>query len=340
MSTARPVRRLSRRRFVQGAGLAGLGLLAGCRRLPGQAAQPPRMHRIGFLQLAASSRAPSGFDAFREGLHEFGYVDDLNIMLETRFADGDEARMRLLAAELVRTLVDVILAAVTAADVVKEATSTVPIVMVYPSDPIANGLVSSLARPGGNITGVTYFAGQLADKRLELLRDTVPSLTRVAILQQANAASVSYESARLESAARALGLQVQWLEVSEPEKLGVAFNAMRRERADALVVGGGNWFVPQRSKLVQLAVEYRLPATYWHPVFVHAGGLMAYAANIDAQFRRAAYYVNRILKGTTPADLPIEQPTTFDFIINLKTAQALGLTIPQHVLLQATDIIQ
>jgi putative ABC transport system substrate-binding protein len=267
-------------------------------------------------------------------------VEGQNILIEARFADGDSSLMPALAAELVHLPVDLIVAGVTAVEVVKDATSTIPIVMVYPTDPVAGGLIASLARPGGNITGLTYFAGQLADKRLELLRDTVPSLTRIAVLQEAHLTNLAHESARLDRAARALGIQVQWLEVSEPDELSGAFEAIRHGGSEALIVGGSTWFVAHRSRQVGLAQEYQVPATYFHLAFVQAGGLMSYAVNLDAQFRRAAYYVDRILKGARPADLPVEQPMRFEFVINARTAQALGLTIPQHVLLQATEVLQ
>jgi putative ABC transport system substrate-binding protein len=200
--------------------------------------------------------------------------------------------------------------------------------------------VASIARPGGNVTGLTYLVGQLSQKRLGLLKETLPSLTRVAVLQEGDRPGIARDFQDMESAAQLLRVELQRLDVYDPGEFDAAFEAATAARADCLLLGGGGFFVPHRARLVELAAQHRLPAMYFTPTFVHVGGLMAYASDIAGQYRRAAYYVDRILKGTKPADLPVEQPMVFDFAINLRTAQALGLTIPHHVLLQATEVIQ
>jgi putative tryptophan/tyrosine transport system substrate-binding protein len=337
--------RWSRRQLVQGAGAMGLALLAGCGRLPWQA--PPKIARIGILipYVADSRVSQELIQSFGAGLHEFGYVAGQNVILEYRFSHEQEERFPDLAAELVRLPVDVIVAekhpAIRAA---KQATSTIPVVMSAHADPVGAGVVASLARPGGNVTGLSSSAATLAGKRLELLQQVSPGISRVAFLRDNSSALAQRPSQRileeLEIAARVLGLGVLSLDVRAPADFAPAFEAALRERADALYVLGDPLTLNQRSRVADFIAENRLPAVFVEKSWVYAGGLMSYGPDYTALYRRAAYYVDRILKGARPADLPVEQPREFESVINLKTAQALGLTIPHHVLLQATEVIQ
>jgi putative ABC transport system substrate-binding protein len=329
---------MSRRQFV--VGTAGLGLLAGCGRLPGQASPTRRPYRIGWLQVAALPAHDPNLDVFRQGLLDLGYVEGQDYVIERRSADGDLSRLSAHAAELAQLPVDTILAAVTAAEQAHEVTSTIPIVMVYATDPVAHGLVASLARPGGNVTGLTYFAGQLQAKRLELLKETVAGLSRVAVLQEADYAPAMRDFVEIERAAGLLSLHLVRLDVRTLSEVETAFEAATREGAGAILLGGGGLWGPTLGGLVALAAQHRLPTMYYLATWVRNGGLMAYAADPTPSFRRAAYYVDRILKGTKPADLPVEQPMTFDFVVNLKTAQALGITFPNEIMLQVTEVIQ
>jgi putative ABC transport system substrate-binding protein len=329
---------VSRRQFVQGVSVAGLALLAGCGRLPWQAEQPPtRLPRVGLLN-GGTSTAPIGTEAFLQSLRELGYVEGQNVAVEPRFAEGQEDRFAELAAELVRLPVDVIVAwgspLVLAA---RQATDSIPIVMAGSRDPVGDGFVASLARPGGNVTGLSMLGHQLTSKRLELLTLVQPGMSRVAVLgQEADAR----EFREAELAAQQLEVQLLILEVDDPNDLPAAFDRATTERAEALLVVPAHVTVVYSATIVNLATARRLPAIFDRREFAAAGGLLAYGANNRDQGRRAAIYVDKILKGSNPADLPIEQPMTFDFVINLKTAQALGLTIPPHVLLQATEVIQ
>jgi putative ABC transport system substrate-binding protein len=332
--------RLSRRRFVVGASASSAALLAGCGRLPWQAEQPRTLHRIGWLQLGPfATSTPANREAFRQELRELGYVEGQNFVVEYRSADGQESRLPELAAELAQLPVDLILTVSLATEAAHIVTSTVPIVMLYPADPTAAGLVASLARPGGNVTGLTYFAGQLQQKRLELLRETVPGLSRVAVVQEGRLASVARDFQDLEVAAQGLGLRLLRLDVDGPGDLDAAFDAATREGAEGLLLGGISTLFPHRARLVALAAQHQLPAMYFLSIFVRDGGLMAYAVNLESQFRRAAHYVDRILKGARPADLPIEQPMRFEFVVNMKTARELGITFPHEVALQITEVI-
>jgi putative ABC transport system substrate-binding protein len=303
-----------------------------------EAQQPTKVPRIGVLWPVSDDPVLEGF---RQGLRDLGYVEDQNILIEYRYARGKDDLLPGLAAELVRLNVDLILTwTVVAARVAKQATTTIPIVNGSMSDPVAAGLVSSLARPGGNLTGLTSFSPVLSAKRLELIKEVVPGLSRVALL------STAHPSARLalretEVAAGSLGIRLQTLDVRGPDDFDDAFSAMTRERAGALVLLLDTLFLEHRNRLVDLAAKHRLPAIYWGRQFVEAGGLMSYASSLPQQFRRAAAYVDKILKGgKKPADLPIEAPTTFELVINMKTAKALGLTLPPSVLARATEVIQ
>ena len=334
--------RWSRRQFVQGAGAAGLGLLAGCGLPFGVPTPNTRVHRIASL----SANPPSGVTAalvlaFRQGMHDLGYVEGQNLVLELSYADRrDQFAER--AVELLRLQPAVILVA--AANVARSllaATGTmIPIVSAGVGtgapDLVASGLAASYARPGGTVTGLSTPA--LVGKQLQLLQDAVPSLSRVAVLYDPTILGFPREPE--EAAARSLGLQLQWVGANNPEDLELALAAATRDHADGLLLPSVNWINASETRIAELALQRGLASTWAGSDAVGRGGLMAYAPNPTALFQRAAYFVDRILQGTSPADLPIEEPMRFDFIINLKTAQALGLTIPPHVLLQATEVIQ
>jgi putative tryptophan/tyrosine transport system substrate-binding protein len=331
--------RWRRRQLVLGAGTVGLGLLAGCGRLPGPAQRPAP--RVGFLSPSSADSAQLYVAALQQGLAELGWVEHQNIAVDYRFADGHEDRVNDLAAELVGSHVSVIVTeGGPTTDAAKRLTSTIPIVFGVAADPVGTGLITSLPHPGGNVTGLTTLSPELAGKRLELLRELVPSLSRVAVLWNVASADKAREFAETATAAQTLGIQVYPLPVREPADLESAFELARREEYGALATLGDPLTVNQRARIVELAATNRLPAIYPLKLFVNAGGLMNYGPSISSMFRRAAYYVDRVLSGTSPADLPVEQPREFELVINLKTAQALSLTIPPHVLLQATEIVQ
>jgi putative tryptophan/tyrosine transport system substrate-binding protein len=308
-----------------------------------EAQQAAKVARIGYLtpNLAA---APHNHEAFRQGLRDLGYVEGRNLVIEYRDAEGKFERLPALAAELVALKVDVIVAPNTLGVLAaKQATRTVPIVFATAGDPVGSGLVTSLARPGGNVTGLSILALELVGKCLELLKQVIPGVSRVAALWQPGALGERTDKdvlKRAESAARALGVRLQFVEARGPENFDRAFSEMTRARAGALTVLGSTMFSTERRRLVALAAKNRLPAVYPWREFVDAGGLMSYGANIADMHRRAATYVDKILKGAKPADLPVEQPTKFELVINLKTAKALGLTIPPSVLGRADEIIR
>ncbi|HEY7062574.1 MAG TPA: ABC transporter substrate-binding protein [Chloroflexota bacterium] len=335
--------RLSRRAFVQGAGVAGLGLLAGCGHLPGQGQMqaPVTVRRIGWLWPTPRGTT-SAESIFLDRLRDHGWVEGDNVTIERRYAEDGVEQFPELAAQLVDLRPDIIVAAgAPAIRAAKGATSTVPIVMATSgADPVATGLVDSLARPGRNVTGVTLISTQLAQKRLELLRDAVPGIARVAVLWNAANPAVPSMLQETQAAARGLSVELISLPVRGPSDFEAAFAAASAEATDALLPLLDPLMRSQQASIIAFAAHSRLPALYGARHFVDAGGLMAYGPREADLFRRAADYVDRILKGAQPEDLPVEQPMTFDFVINLKTAQALGLTIPQHVLLQATEVIQ
>ncbi len=311
--------------------------------LAAEAQQAAKIARIGYLagNLAAAPRLE---EAFRQGLRDLGYVEGRNVVIEYRDAEGKLERLPALAAELVALKVDVIVAPSTpAALAAKQATRTLPIVFAVAADPVASGLVTSLARPGGNVTGLSILAPELVGKRLELLTQAVPGVSRVAVLWQPGGLGERTEKDMLkgaEVAARALGVRLQFVEARGPADFDRAFSDMTRARAGALTVLASTMFFSERRRLVDLAAKNRLPAVYPWREYVDAGGLMSYGPNIADLFRRAATYVDKILKGAKPADLPVEQPTKFELVINLKTAKALGLTIPPSVLGRADEVIQ
>jgi len=300
--------------------------------------------RIAYLALAPGpldAVSSERSEALAHGLRELGYVEGKTIILEYWWSAGNVERLRENAAELVRHGVHVIVTqGAVATRAAKDMTRTIPIVMTGDTDPVGDGFVASLGRPGGNITGVTTLHRDLGGKRLKLLKDMVPGMERVAVLYNPVEVSAVRQLRDTEEAARVLGLQVQALEVRGLDDLEGAFAAARQGRADGVTVLAGPGLSEHRARLVDLAAQNRLPTIYVQRAFVEAGGLMSYAASNRAMARRAASYVDRILKGTTPADLPVEQPTTFELVLNLKTAKALGMTIPPSLLLLADEVIQ
>ncbi len=305
-----------------------------------EAQQPAKVPRIGFLGSTSFSVNPARREAFREGLRELGYMDGKTIVIEWRFAEGNANRLPSLAAELVRLNVDVIVtggSAVTRA--AKEATITIPIVMAQDNDPVGSGFVASLARPGGNITGLSILAPELSTKQLELLKETVPRLSRVAVLGTSSRAGNAHVVKETELAAGALKLQLHYLDILNSKDIQAAFDAVSKRRLDAVLVLDST-LVDYSTQVAALSLKSRVPAIYFDSTIVEKGGLMSYATNISDLARRAATYVDRILKGAKPADLPVEQPTKFELVINLKTAKQIGLTIPQSVLYRADKVIK
>ncbi len=309
-----------------------------------EAQQAAKIARIGYLVLNLAAN-PHLTEAFRQGLRDLGYVEGRNVVIEYRDAEGKFERLPALAAELVALKVDVIVVAggTLVALAAKQATRTLPIVFTPAADPVESGLVTSLARPGGNVTGLSILAPELVGKCLEQLKQAVPRVSRVAVLWQPGAVPERTEKDMLkgaEVAARALGVRPQFIEARGPDDFDRAFSDMTKARAGALTVLGSTMFGNERRRLVDLAAKNRLPAVYPWREFVDAGGLMAYGPNVADLYRRAATYVDKILKGAKPGDLPVEQPTKFELVINLKTAKAFGLTIPQSLLLRADEVIR
>jgi putative ABC transport system substrate-binding protein len=306
-----------------------------------EAQQPKKVPRIGAFVPASASGAPQLVEALRQGLREQGYVEEQNITLEPRYAEGNIERLAGFAAELVRLKADVIVVGSTPGIIaVKNTTGAIPIVMVTTGDPVAGGLVASLARPGGNITGLTALGQELSGKRLEVLKEAVPKVSRVAVLSNPTNPDSELSLKGMEVAARALGVQIRVQEVRDPTEFDKAFEATTREGARALMVLPDPMFVSQAGRIVALSAKSRLPAMYAHREFVDVGGLMFYGASLADMWRRAATYVDKILKGTKPADLPVEQPKKFEFIISLKAAKQIGLTIPPNVLARADKVIK
>jgi putative ABC transport system substrate-binding protein len=325
-------------------GLAGVALCAILVALCGSAAaqQPGKVPRIGFLTGGSPSAESARHEAFRQGLRDLGYVEGKNIVMEWRLWDGKRDRQRAMAAELARLNVDIIVA-VGSGDIraSKEATATIPIVMISGGDAVGSGLVASLARPGGNITGLATLRPELSGKRLELLKEIVPGISRVAVLVSAMSSDHAQLLKELDLAAGAFGVKLQSLDIQSPRDFDSAFRDAAKGRAEAVLVRvPGPIISPQRTRVAQLAVKSRLPAIYESAEEVEAGGLMSYGLNIIDSYRRAAIYVDKILKGAKPADLPVEQPTKFEFIINLKAAKQIGLTIPPNVLVRADKVIR
>jgi|RhiMetdeSRZDD1v2_1073273.scaffolds.fasta_scaffold173492_2 putative ABC transport system substrate-binding protein len=321
-------------------GMLTLSLLAAPR--AAEAQPPAQLYRIGYLGPGSGSTLPAALDAFRQQLHHLGYVEGQNVAIEYRWAADRDDQLPRLAADLVQLKVDVIVVEghTPAIQAAKQATSTIPIVMGVSGDPVKMGLVESLARPGGNVTGLSLLTPELAPKRLELLKEAVPTLAHVAVLWNAANPVKVLDWHETQAAASALGLQLQSLEVRGPTDFAGAFDAATRDRADALVVLPDGLINSHRKQIVDFALASRLPGMYPSREFVDAGGLMSYAPSYVALFRRAAVYVARILQGVKPADLPVEQPTKFELVLNRKTAQALGITFPPTLLVLADEVLR
>jgi len=305
------------------------------------AQQPAKVPRIGFLSSLSPAAVSARMDAFRQGLRELGYVEGKNIVIESRWAEGKTERLPELAAELVRLKVDVIVTGGPSVNrFAKEATVTIPIVLAFDNDPVGNGFAASLARPGGNVTGLSALSPEISGKQLELLKEIVPTLSRVAVLGNSAEPANALVLREVELAAGAFGVKLQYLDVLGPKDIETAFRAASKGRADAVLVLLSPVVISHRTQLVEIALGSRLPAIYFRPEFVEDGGLMSYATSFADLSRRAATYVDKILKGTKPADLPVEQPTKFELVINLKAAKQIGLTIPPNVLAQADKVIR
>jgi len=306
-----------------------------------EAQQPKRVPRIGFLSAVPLSNMSARVEALRQGLRELGYIEGKNIVVEWRNAEGKLDRLPALAAELVRLKVDVIVTAGPASNrAAKPTTVTIPIVLVFDDDPVGSGYAASLARPGGNITGLSTLAPEISGKHVELLREIVPKLSRLAVLGNAAQPGNPQALREINLAADGFRVQIQYLDAPSLNDIETAFRAASKERADAVVMLPSAILLSERTQIAQLAVKNRLPASYNRPEYVEAGGLVFYGPSYTDLFRRAATYVDKILKGAKPADLPVEQPKKFEFIINLKAAKQIGLTIPPNVLVRADRVIR
>jgi len=303
-------------------------------------AEQPKAPRIGFLLMGSPQTAglTSAFDAFRDGLHELGWIENQNITIEYRWAGESPERLPELAADLVRLKIDIIIGSTPGVRAAQHATASIPIIMCIADDAVKQGFVPNLARPGGNITGMASFA-ELSGKRLELLHEATPKVSRVALLWNPPGSSPDYMK-DTQMAARSLSVTIQSVEIRTADDFERAFASVLKGRAEALVVGPGQFLFTHQRRVVAFATDNRLPSIYAWKDPVSAGGLMAYGVNIPQVYRRAAYYVDKILRRIKPGDLPVEQPTKFDLVINLKTAKALGLTIPPSLLLRADHVIE
>jgi putative tryptophan/tyrosine transport system substrate-binding protein len=306
-----------------------------------EAQQPTKVPRIGYLTTASLSAFATRTQAFRQGLRELGYLEGKNILIEYRYADGKPDRVPALADELVRLKVDIIVTGGAPATLsAKDATRTIPIVMASDADPVGSGVVASLARPGGNITGFSTLATDISGKRLELLKEIVPRLSHVAVFGTSTYPGNGQALKEMEVAVGAFGMKLQYLDVLDSNDIANAFREASRAHADAVLVLASPVFISQRTRITDLVIKNRVPAIYPNGEYVEDGGLMSYGANNADLFRRAAIYVDKILKGAKPAELPVEQPTKFEFIINLKAAKQIGLTIPPNVLVRADRVIR
>jgi putative tryptophan/tyrosine transport system substrate-binding protein len=305
-----------------------------------EAQQPAKILRIGILFLSSASGQSARIDAFRQRLRELGYVEGKNIVIEYRYADGKLERLPDLAAELVGLKVDVIVTVPQAILAAQKASPTIPIVFALHPDPVGTGLVSSLARPGGNITGLSVMTPDLDGKRLELLKEAFPKIARGAFLWQPGGTRGNLSLTEMEAAANALGVKLLSLEVRSLDDFDSAFARAKGERAQALITSIGGLIITQQRQVLDFAAKNRLPAMYPYSEFVEAGGLMSYGPSYTDLWRRAAEYVDKILKGAKPADLPVEQPKKFELVINLKTAKQIGLTVPQSMLYKADSVIK
>jgi putative ABC transport system substrate-binding protein len=309
--------------------------------VPVAAQQPGKIPRIGYLGANSPSVNPDRPESFRQGLRELGYAEGKNIVIEWRFAEGKQDRLAALAAELVRLKVDILITGgPPSTRAAKEATVTIPIVMGFDNDPVGDGFVASLARPGGNITGLSTLAPEISGKQLELLKEIVPRFSRVAVLGTSTQPGNAQSLRETELAARAFGTKVQFLDILDAKDIETAFRAAGNGHADGILVLQSPVINSQRTQVAELAVKSRLPGIFPQNEYAKAGALMYYGVNTVDLFRRAATYVDKILKGTKPADLPVEQPTKFELVINLKAAKQIGLTIPPNVLARADRVIR
>jgi putative ABC transport system substrate-binding protein len=322
--------------------LAALGVGALAAPLASLAQQrPARIPRIGYIDTSSADIASIRLDRLRAGLHDLGYAEGKNIIVEVRWAETRYERLPALTAELLKQELDMIVAAGPAAiQVVQRATTTVPVVIVASGDPLAFGFVASLSRPGGNITGLSPIGADLSSKYLELLRVAIPKLSRVAVLMNPGHPRHPDYLKNIQAAAQTTGVTVLPVQAGTPSQIGAAFGVTKRDRAGALIVLGDGLFFSEARRIAELAVQQRLPTMFSTREPVESGGLMSYGPNLAEQFYRAATYVDKILKGAKPADLPVEQPTTIELVINLKTAKAIGLAIPQELLLRADRVIE
>ena len=326
---------MTRRTFLCGLtlGTRSVALAAG-------AQQVERAYQVGLLTLGADPTRSGFWQKFLEAMRELNYVEGRNLIVRRAFADGKADRMRGLVADLVQAKVDAIVTTSTLETLAaKRATSTIPIVMTVVPDPVEQGLVASLARPGGNITGLTSVVPGISQKYVELLREAVPLASRFAVVGVPNSPFPEIRR-ELQTAARHFGITVSFIEIKDPDDFDPALARAKKDGAGGIIAALGAFTYAHRVKLVQLALKHRLPGIYWARDYVEAGGLMSYGASFDDVGRRAAYFVDRILKGAKPADLPVEQPTKFELVINLRTAKALGLTIPQILLVRADQVIE
>jgi putative ABC transport system substrate-binding protein len=325
---------ISRRGFV-------VGLAGGCVAVPLAATAQPRLPRVGFLGNSTAALEANLIGPWREGLRDFGYVESRTIVVEYRWAEGRYERFPALIAELLALKVDVIVTAGTPASrAVKRATTTVPLVMIAVGDPVDSGLVASLSRPGGNATGLVSIAPDLEGKRLQLLREIVPNLVQVVLLTNPDNPFHVASERQVRAAADAMHIKAQFFPVRAEAEFDAAFEGMLRQRAGALIMLADRLFLHHRKRIADFALRNRLPAVYAYQELVEAGGLMSFGPSYPGMHRRAAYFVDRILKGASPAELPMEQPSQFELMVNLKTAKALGLVIPPSVLLRADRVIE
>ncbi len=311
--------------------------------LPAEAQQPGKVPRVGLLTSASTAVAATWIDAFRQGLRDLGFIEGKNIVLEIRGGEAKPERISNLAAELVQLKVDIIVTGgLAATHAAKEATNTIPIVMRYDSDPVRRGVVDSLAHPGGNITGLASISQELNGKRFELLAETVPGVKRIAVLTSSRrfAAGEGRRYKKMVTAARALGVKLQVLLARDPATIDNAFLAMKTEHAQALIVIPSKAYIQHREHIIKHAAKNRLPAIYFQRKFVENGGLMSYGPDFADEFRRLGIFVDKILRGTKPAGLPVQQPTKFELMINLKTAKQIDLTVPPNVLVRANEVIR
>jgi putative ABC transport system substrate-binding protein len=305
------------------------------------AQQPKKNARIGFLGATSPSVESARIEAFRQGLRELGYVEEKNIVIEWRWAEGKFDRLPNLAAELGRLDVDVIVTGgSTSSGAAKEVTTRIPIVMAQINDPVGGGFVSSLAHPGGNMTGLSTLVPEISGKRLEMLKEVIPKLSRVTVFGDSTAPGNTQSLRETEFAAGAFGVKLQYLDILDRKDIETTFRAATKGRADAVLLLGAPVLISQRRQIADLTVKHRLPAIYPQKEYVEDGGLMSYGVSIVDLYRRAATYVDKILKGAKPAELPVEQPTKFEFVINLKAAKQIGLTIPPNVLVRADKVIR